>query len=309
VLQAKPLAIGSPGPTITITSADANLVAKYIALDGETKPMTVGSTISQLDMMRVALVASANNYAEALADWAYGSEAAFVSATQKWLTANGLSQTTLVEPTGIDPQNVSTATDLVQIGKLALASPVIASIVSTQSVSLPGVGAFDNTNTLLGQGGVEGIKTGTLNGESNLLFAARYTYGGHSITVVGAVIGGADHQTVDASVRALLSSVKSGFHDVTLTTKGEQFATFSTPWESTSSAVATTATSVLVWSNTPVTSVIDSHPVGVSPDGATVGSVTFTAGTQTIAVPLALDRAIPDPGPIWRIGNPFTARD
>jgi hypothetical protein len=27
-----------------------------------------------------------------------------------------------------------------------------------------------------------------------------------------------------------------------------------------------------------------------------------------VTVPLTLDRAIPDPGPIWRITNPFTAR-
>jgi D-alanyl-D-alanine carboxypeptidase (penicillin-binding protein 5/6) len=308
VLQAKPLAIGAAGPTITITAADAKLVAKYIALDGETKPMTVGASISQLDMMRVALVASANNYADALADWAYGSQSAFVSAAQKWLTGNGLGQTTLVEPTGIDPRNVSTATDLVQLGKLALANPVIASIVSTQSVALPGVGSFDNTNTLLGQGGVDGIKTGTLNGQSNLLFSARYNYGGHSITVVGAVIGGANHDAVDASVSALLSSVQSGFHEVTLTTKGEPFATFSTPWNSDSRAVATKGATVLVWSDTPVTSVIDSHPVGVSADQTVVGRVTFTVGTQTVTVPLALDQAITDPGPIWRLGNPFTAR-
>lgn len=308
VLQAKPLATGSTGPTITITTADANLVAKYVALDGETKPMTVGATISQLDMMRVALVASANNYAEALADWAYGSEAAFVSAAQKWLSVNGLSETTLVEPTGIDPRNVGTASDLVQIGKLALANPVIASIVSTQSVTLPGVGSFDNTNTLLGQDGVDGIKTGTLNGESNLLFSARYRYGGHSVTVVGAVIGGVDHKAVDASVSALLSSVKKGFHEVTLTTKGEPFATFSTPWDSHSSAVATRTATVLVWGDTPVTSVISSRPVGINPGRVAVGLVTFAVGTHTVTVPLALDRAIPDPGPIWRITNPFTAR-
>jgi D-alanyl-D-alanine carboxypeptidase (penicillin-binding protein 5/6) len=54
--------------------------------------------------------------------------------------------------------------------------------------------------------------------------------------------------------------------------------------------------------------VIVALPVGVSADQTVVGRVTFTVGTQTVTVPLALDQAITDPGPIWRLGNPFTAR-
>ncbi|MFM9918036.1 D-alanyl-D-alanine carboxypeptidase family protein [Lacisediminihabitans sp. H27-G8] len=304
VLEAKPLSPGDSGPTITFTAADAALRAKYVALNGETKPMAAGSTISQLDLMRVTLVASANNYADALTGWAFGSRGAFQIAVTAWLGSHGLDHTTIVEPTGINPGNVSTAADLVEIGKLALANPVISQIVSTPTMTLAGVGTFANTNTLLGRLGVDGIKTGTLNGSSNLLFAARYDYAGHSVTVVGAVVGATDHQTVDATVTTLLAGVKAGFHVITLAKKGQPFANFTTAWSQKARAVSTKTASVLVWSNTPVTAVITALPATVGQNAASAGAVTFTAGGQSVRVPLALDHGLVDPGPWWRLGNP-----
>ena len=304
VLEAKPLSPGDSGPTITFTAADAALRAKYVAQNGETKPLEAGSTISQLDLMRVTLVASANNYADALTGWAFGSRAAFEIAVTAWLGSHGLNHTTIVEPTGIDPRNVSTATDLVAIGTLALANPVISQIVSTHSMTLAGVGSFANTNTLLGRDGVDGIKTGTLNGSSNLLFAATYTYGSHSVTVVGAVVGATDHKTVDATVTTLLAGVKAGFHEITLAKKGQSFANFTTAWSQKASAVSTKTASVLVWSNTPVTAVISALAIRVGQGRASIGTVTFTVGAQSMRVPLAMDHTLVDPGPWWRLGNP-----
>jgi D-alanyl-D-alanine carboxypeptidase (penicillin-binding protein 5/6) len=166
------------------------------------------------------------------------------------------------------------------------------------------VGTFANTNKLLGRFGVDGIKTGTLNGSSNLLFAARYDYDGHSVTVVGAVVGGTDHKTVDATVTTLLAGVKAGFHLITLAKKGEPFANFTTAWSQKVRAVSTKTASVLVWSNTPVTAVITALPAMVGQNAAAVGAVTFTAGVQSVRVPLALDRSLADPGPLWRVANP-----
>jgi len=304
VLQAKPLSPGDSGPTITFTAADAALRAKYIALNGETKPLAAGSTISQLDLLRVTLVASANNYADALTGWAFGTRGAFEIAVTAWLGSHGLKHTTIVEPTGINPGNTSTASDLVEIGKLALADPVVSQIVSTQSMTLAGVGSFANTNTLLGKHGVEGIKTGTLNGSSNLLFAATYRYRSHSVTVVGAVVGASDHKAVDATVTALLAGVKAGFHEIVLAKKGQAFADFVTPWSQKARAVSTKTASVLVWSNTPVTAVVAAGAARVGSDAAAVGRVTFTAGSQSVSVPLTLDHALVDPGPWWRLSNP-----
>ena len=304
VLEAKPLSPGDTGPTITFTARDAALRAEYVALNGETKPLTAGTSISQLDLMRVTLVASANNYADALAGWAFGSRAAFEIAVSAWLSSHGLDHTIILEPTGINPGNVSTATDLVEIGKLALANPVVASIVSTESMTLADVGSFANTNTMLGRLGVTGIKTGTLGGLSNLLFAATFRYRGHAVTVVGAVIGGANHKAVDATVTILLEGMKAGFHEITLATRGEAFANFTAVWSQKARAVSSRAASILVWSNTPVTAVISALPARVGGSRAAIGSVTFTAGSQSVIVVLTLDQRLVDPGPWWRLSNP-----
>ncbi|MFW8746260.1 hypothetical protein, partial [Mesorhizobium japonicum] len=77
---------------------------------------------------------------------------------------------------GIDDRDRSTPSDMIALGKLAEANPVIASIVSQGSlaVSSPAITGIDtsNTNTLLGEYGVDGIKTGTLDAGSDLLYSS-----------------------------------------------------------------------------------------------------------------------------------------
>jgi D-alanyl-D-alanine carboxypeptidase (penicillin-binding protein 5/6) len=310
ILNSKPLTVGEPGPTITFTAKDAALVQAYAARNGETKPVRAGMTLSQLQVNEVMLVASANNYAESYSTWAFGSQAGFLDAARSWLAAHGLDHTTLLDSSGMNPGNRSTASDLVALGKLALANPVVAGIVSTKSVTIPNVGEIKNSNKLLGHGGVDGIKTGTLDeAGACLLFSTQFTLAGHSITLVGVALGGVDHPSLDAAVQSLIATAKKGFHSVTLAKVGQSFASYSTPWKSKAHAVATKSESVLVWSNTPIAVKVTTTEVGLARAGKHVGSVVFTAGTQKISVPLALEKAIDDPGALWRLSNPFGLLD
>ena len=77
---------------------------------------------------------------------------------------------TVVEPTGMDSGNAASPSALIPLAQKALANPVIAEIVAKQSVDLPGAGHVENTNGLLADPGVLGLKTGTLDGW-NLLSA------------------------------------------------------------------------------------------------------------------------------------------
>jgi serine-type D-Ala-D-Ala carboxypeptidase (penicillin-binding protein 5/6) len=257
-------------------------------------------------MLEVALVESANNYATSLAVWAYGSEKAFVTAAQAWTAAHGLTGTHIDDTCGMSSASTSTATDLVALGKLALQDPVISDIVKTEKATIPGVGEIDNTNKILGKGGVDGIKTGTLyTYGSNLLFSADWKIGGRTITVVGAVLGGADGKSVNTDVKALLKSTKAGFHAVTLTEKGAGFATWTTTWGQQAQAIATKSATVVVWSSTPISAKVETQRVGVAAVGTQVGTVTYTVGSGTsVVVPLGLSKSIADPGPWWRLTNP-----
>lgn len=311
VLDARPLVGAEPGPAITLSPADAALYDSYLRQNGTVARSRAGLVFSQRQMLEISLVASANNYTESLASWAFGSVPAFAVAADSWLDERGLDDTVLVEPTGMSPQNTSTAADLVALGRIALDDPIVSTIVSTPAVTLPELGRLLNTNRLLGMDGVDGIKTGNLDGiGANLLFSADYTIGSSSISVVGVVLGAADRDALYAVVDALLASIQSGFREVRLTAAGDTFATFTTPWESTARAVAAEDASVLLWRDTAVTADIDVDEIVSDRFGrmpGEIGAVVFTAGPATVSVPLELDVPIEEPDPWWRLTHPFEA--
>lgn len=305
VLEAHPLALGDAGPTATFSAMDEQFYADMIAQDGIVAPVAAGQVMSQRNMLDLALMASANNYAQSLAAWAFGSEAAYVDAARDWLQRNGLAKTTVVDATGIQPGNTSTAADLIELAKLAIAHPVVAEIVATGTVEVPGVGLVTNRNGLLGVDGVDGIKTGTLD-ESGacLLFAQDFAVGAETVTVVGVVLGGPDHDTINAAIRGLLAQADSGFQEVTLATALEPIGEYETPWGDTARAVPAETVTAVVWTGAVIEEDAVVQPVGLAESGTEVGSVTYTFGESTVTVPLTLDSDISDPGPWWRLLNP-----
>lgn len=306
VLEAKPLTPDDPGPVITFDTADAALYGKYLAVLGKVEPMRAGLQMTEREALDVVLISSANNYAEAVTRWAFGDEEAFVAAASSWISAHGLTSTTIVEPTGISPQNVSSPADLVRLGEIALEHPVVAAIVASPAASVPYIGGIENTNDLLGISGVDGIKTGTLDeAGSCLLFSADYVVGGATVTVIGVVLGGVDGDSVDAAVTALLAGVPQNFHEVTLATKGQEFADYSTEWDDGSAAVAKEDARVTVWSDQPIHASVEVDAVTLTERGEAAGTVAFTVAGRSIRVPLAFDDPIDEPGIWWRITHPI----
>ncbi len=303
VLQKDPLGVDEQGPNILFTQADEAILQSYRARGGDVFPIKVGASLTERQVLTIALVPSANNYARALADWAYGSEAAFLPVANAWLKTNGLDSTTLTDSIGLNPQNTSTPTDLIALGKLALANPLVAELVNTPSITLPVVGTVTNTNKLLGVEGIDGIKTGTLT-MASLLFTSKLELGGTVITLIGVVLDGPDHPTIDAAIQALVAQARAGFHLVPVATKGQAFATYTTRWGSRANAVATRDVSMVVWGGTPVTENARARVLITAPKSETVGSVTFRSGVTTATVPLQLDRRISGPGGAWRLEHP-----
>jgi serine-type D-Ala-D-Ala carboxypeptidase (penicillin-binding protein 5/6) len=305
VLQAKPLAAGDAGPTITMTAADAALYGHYLALNGDVVRVQAGYQFSEHDLLELALIKSANNYAGSLANWAFGSTAGYATAATAWLTAHGLTGIHVVEPTGIDPSNVGTASDLVKLGELALQDPVVAPIVASTQASLPNVGGIQNTNALLGTDGIEGIKTGTLDDwGANLLFASKQTVGATTITIVGVVLGGADHPTIDHDIQTLIGSVTAGFHELKLASKGQVFGSYGTAWGQHAEARAAKDLVVVVYGAVNPAADVKAASITTAAKGSDAGSVAFPIGTTSATVPLVLSAAITDPGAGWRLTHP-----
>ena len=305
ILEAKPLGVDEAGPDITFTEDDIDIYYDTIAENGSSAPVSVGMVLSQREALEAMLLPSANNYAKSLAIWAYGSEDAYLAAAASWLSAHGLTGTTVVDTSGLSAQSVSTPSDLVEIGKLVKASPAISEIVSMKTATLPTIGEVTNTNKMLGINGVNGIKTGTTDeAGACLLFSADITVGSQTVTLIGFVLGGDTHSELNESISELIDSVKTGFHEVQLTEAGVSFATYTAEWGQSAHAVTAEAASTLVWSDTPISGTPTVKPITTGDAGESVGSVDYVVGTRTISVPLVLDAEVSDPGLGWRLTNP-----
>ncbi|QNA91562.1 MULTISPECIES: D-alanyl-D-alanine carboxypeptidase family protein [unclassified Microbacterium] len=307
ILDAVPLASADdPGPTITFSKADHDLYDRYYVQGATIAPMPTGTAMSLHDALATMLIPSASNYAEALSSRIFGSQNAFLGATRDWLSAHGLTGTTITEPTGISPRNTSTTADLLAIGKLAAANPTIAQIVATPSISLPGAGQLYNTNGLLGTSGITGLKTGTLgHGTYSLLYTATLVVGtADPLAVTGVVLGGPTRESVNDSVIATLSGIRAGFREMPVATSGQEVGTITTPWGSTAQLVIGEDATIFTWSDTPIVATMDIETPPTYRDGSVVGSITWTAGPHTVTAPVEITGSIDPPSEWWRLTHP-----
>ena len=305
VLDAMPLAAGEVGPELTLTSADQRIYSEVIAEGGSAAPVAVGSVFTQRQLLQAMMLPSANNYSITLANWAYGSVEKFLAASATWLDSHGLAGTHLADSSGLDQDSRSTPADLVTIGELALAHPVLSEIVAEQSADLPVIGTVKNTNKLLGQSGVIGLKTGTTRvAGACLLFAAELAVGSETVTVVGVVLGAPNHNALNSAVLGLLDTVKAGFRELPLVSEGDTFGAYTTPWGATTDIVATESASVLVWQDTSVSVNVTATPLVTGTAALEVGKATFTVGDSVIDVPLALAGELAEADTGWRITHP-----
>lgn len=303
VLDAKPIRVGSNGPTLTFGAYDVERYRHHLYNNGSNKPVWSGLALSQRTVLEAVLMSSANNYAESLAVWAFGSIDAFVDRATRWLAVHGMHDTRVVEPSGIKHGNVSTTADLLILGRLALANPIISDIVAQSSRTVEGLGVLENSNRLIGQLGIDGIKTGRLEFH-NLLFSADIDIGGHTVTVVGAVMGADDRGERDRSVRRLVQSMRDGFEERELVAAGTLIGTYTTQWGDTARAVTASSASALVWRGSETHTQVSVDDIDVGSATHLVGRLDVRVGARSVSVPIVLEGAIGDPGWWWRLVNP-----
>ena len=216
VLDAHPLRTSQDdGPMLTMTGEDVALYRSAIAADGSSIPVTVGERLSERELLLALMLPSANNIAETLARWVGGTRAAFVAELNARALRLGMGATHFVDPSGYDPATVSSAADLVKLGRAVLANPALASIVATPSATLPDGTPVENLDTLLTiEPGWLGIKTGeTPMAGGCLLFAVRRAVPGgtDSVTMIGAVLGQTDLAAALDAARTAVRTAYAGF--------------------------------------------------------------------------------------------------
>lgn len=306
VLQEKPLLPGNDGPVITLTQEDVASYTKYVAMDGSVVHVAVGERLTEYEALEALLLPSANNIAETLARWAFGSVNAYTAYADIYASQLGMTATTITDPSGFLPTTVSSPRDLVVLGEAAIANPVIAGIVALPDATIPVQGTIRNVNVLLGQEGIVGIKTGNNDQDPGcFLFASTHTIGEQKIIIVGVIMDGPTLGTAMWDSLPLIRSAAQAFSVVTVARAGDPVGSYRVPWQSAVSATVQHDLTIVAWSGTTLTASLDLQTLQVPINThATVGTLTVHAD-RIYSVPIVLEQRAEKPNILWRLTHPL----
>lgn len=303
ILKEKPLALGEQGPTLTMNQQDIALYNNYYAANGSLVAVQPGEQLTQYQMLQGILIRSSNNLADSLAIWAFGSMSDYQKAAQQLVGELGMTQTTVgPDASGFSPVTTSTAEDLTRLGIAAMKHEVVREIVRQTSSSFPTDGTKPNTNWMLGQDGVVGIKTGSLPQIGGVfVIASEYKPEGEKpITIVAAVQGAATTYDAILEARLLADSIKPLFARRAILQKGTVVATIAAPWGESSDIIAAKDITAFGWKYAKTeTPRIHIDPHAPFQKGAVLGTISI--GEQSSDL-VALD-AISQPSWQWRLAT------
>lgn len=305
ILDELPLAVGEQGPSYTFTARDRTTYYSYLDNDESALNVPVGGSLTEYQMLQGILIGSAGNYTDRLASTVWPNDRVFAAAARAWLTRHNLPGITLVEPTGIDPANAADPASLITLARLALANPVVAEIVRTPSVELPGAGLVTNTNDLLTDPAVVGLKTGTLDGAYNLLAAEEVTIADTPVRVYATVLGQPTDEARDGETARLLNDVAAEAAAPQVVPAGSLTGVVTTKWGATVNIVTDADASVILWNGASgtVTTSIALGDARAANDA--VGEVRVKGPLNATTTGLHLTADIPDPDPWWRLTHPL----
>ena len=156
--------------SITLTATQLDYPKSVVGGDDVTSEIhfAEGDIVRTRDLWVAMLVASSNQAAIALVDASGLTRAQFVAQMNKKALALGLKRTSFEDPTGLDPNTVTTAKEMAILAQAAFANPVIAHatrengyVIRTQQVPNRTLTVVDR-NYSLQKFGAEAAKTGFL---------------------------------------------------------------------------------------------------------------------------------------------------
>jgi D-alanyl-D-alanine endopeptidase (penicillin-binding protein 7) len=171
-----------PDEPVTVTKADVD------RLRGSHSRLQVGTTLTRDDMLHLALMASENRAASAIANSYPGGKDSCVLAMNLKAQLLGMSGTRFEDGTGLSGRNVSTAQDLAKLVQAAHAYPKIREYTTTTSYHVK-IGRrmvrFGNTNNLTrsSRWDIGLSKTGYI-AEAGRCLVMQVTLAGRSIIIV-----------------------------------------------------------------------------------------------------------------------------
>lgn len=308
VLQEKPLKPGEAGPKIAITKADMAIYDAYQAIDGSVVPVRAGEELTEYQMLQALLLPSANNLADTLAIWAFGSLEKFQRAANAYVASLGMSDTQISDASGFSPKSVSTATDLIRLGQAAMKHPVVKGIVNQSEVPFPVAGKIYNVNGMLGKNGIVGIKPGNTDEAGGCFLGAATVKlsNGKEVTVLSAIMGGPNLIQALVDSRKLLATIPQGFDTMTLVPAGTSVGYVNVPWGEPVALKTQTALTITDWTGRTYKPVVRLNDFKAPQSAqAVVGTLWANETHGSPQVDILLAAPVLPPPARWRRDNVF----
>jgi D-alanyl-D-alanine carboxypeptidase (penicillin-binding protein 5/6) len=193
------------------------------AVGESTVNLRAGERITVGDLVKGALIQSANDAADALADYVGdGDRSAFVALMNAKAEEFGLERTHFTRPDGLDaPGHLSTANDVTILAREAMRIPQIRAAVRQRTATIAGGRRLHTWNDLLGVfPGLYGVKTGHTAASGWCEVAAVRRYG---VTLYVTVLGSPTRSQRNTDLAALLRWGVSRYRQVWLVQSGHVY--------------------------------------------------------------------------------------
>lgn len=304
VLDKYPLAAGESGPLITMSGDDEARYWWTVNIGGSNARVVTGEQISERQLIEGILLASANNMADSLAIWAFGSMDGYHQAANEWLARHGLTSTTVGgDASGFDPATKSTPTDLCKIMLLAAEEPILAEIMAEPEVTLPTGDVIHTTNQLLGQNGIFAGKTGyTDEAGRGMVVASRQIIGDTEIVVAGVSLSNDSYQTAFDTTAQLIAAMPQNLRVLNLNSD-VSVGEIAAPWTSNRHIIAAHGLVVPYWVDQPpmiTATVADTIGDSLSPN-----SIIGRLVVDDSEVNLIVTDGLPAATASWRLAHPY----
>lgn len=226
ILKDFPMSPSGNGFNYTVTQLDQTEWATAVSQGDSESRVMAGEVLSERTLLTYLLVPSADNVADLLARIDAKTVSSFVVKMNAQAKALGMYHTTYLDPSGLNPGDVSTAFDQTILAMQLIQNPIVKQIVDHPSINFPVSGWQQSTNPMLGVDGTYGIKTGyTPQAGGVLVFATPFNYQGLTLTVVGVMIGLAGTYSILRQLahygQLLFQSITKGLQKVNLPSQND----------------------------------------------------------------------------------------
>jgi D-alanyl-D-alanine carboxypeptidase len=268
--------------------------------------LRAGERITVRELLAGALIQSANDAADALADYVgHGNDRTFVAMMNAKAKELGLAGTHFVRPDGLDaPNHYSTASDVTRLAQVLMKRPVVRALVREKTATIEGGRTLHTWNDLLGVfRGLIGVKTGHT-GAAGWCEVADVKRDG--LDVYATILGSPTRGTRNADLAALLRWAFAVERSAWVIPEGRVYVRVPTGYGRPAvPLVASRAVARPVRVDRPLVERVVAPSTAHLPvrQGEELGEVNVFSGRQLVArAPLVAARSVARPGLFGRVG-------